>query len=68
MGEFKRERMNAPDQIGAKGGMNCPVAFQSRHHGELCRPHSDTKVTFATIPRTGMSPVTFTFVKDFNEL
>lgn len=68
MGKFKRERMNAPDKIGAKGSMNGPVAFQSRHRGKFCGPHSDTKVTFATLAITGVPPVAFTFVNDFNQL
>jgi hypothetical protein len=68
VGKFKRERMNAPDNFGAKGSMNGPVAFQSRHRGKFCGPHSDAKVTFATLAITGMPSVTFTFVNDFNHL
>lgn len=62
------QRVNLPDQGGAKGRMYRTVAGKAIHRGELRRTNDHTKMALPAFGIAGMPPVLFTFVNDFNVL
>lgn len=66
--DIDRQRVDLPDQIGAKGCVDRAVAGNARHIAENRGANHDAEVAFAAFLITCMTAMGFAFINDIKDL